>query len=155
MTNRLKSAHTIRGRHFRLFGIWLFPYGLALFAFAVSFVAPFGDALRSPVFAWPVRQDVFGWLLLMVIAAGAWFLYEFSSAADRETIVVELQIDATISTTTACLFTGLAGFLAGRSGLEWWLVVPWAASIIDGITSAWLAINNAAQKPFLSDSGTM
>ena len=155
MTRKLTAPTAPRGRHFKLFGIWLFPYILALAAWALSFVTTSADALRSPVLAWPIEQEVFGWLLIMVVGSGAWFLFEFSSAANRETIVVELQIDSAISTLTACFFTGVAGFYIGHSSLEWWLVVPWLASLVDGVTSAWFAINNAAQKPFLSDSGVM
>ncbi len=39
--------------------------------------------------------------------------------------------------------------------LQWWFVVPWAGAVIVSITSGWLGINNAAQKPFLSQRGTM
>lgn len=155
MSEKLKKRASNRGRHFKLFGIWLFPYGLAIFALALSYMTSAADALRSPVLAWPVEQEVFGWLLIMVIVTGVWFLFEFSSAANRETIVVELQIDAAISTLTACIFTGVAGVYVGYSSLAWWIMVPWLASLVDAVTSAWFAINNAAQKPFLSDSGTM
>lgn len=155
MPETLKKGTVTRGRHFKLFGIWLFPYALAAFALALSYLTTSADALRSPVFAWPIEQEVFGWLLVMVIGSGAWFIFEFSSAANRETIVVELQIDSAISTLTACVFTGVACFFIGHSRLPWWIMVPWLASLVDGVTSAWFAINNAAQKPFLSDSGVM
>ena len=155
MTETLKTGQATRGRHFKLFGIWLFPYLLAMIALALSYLTSSADALRSPVLVWPIKQEVFGWLLLMVIGSGAWFIFEFSSAANRETIVVELQIDSAISTMTACIFTGLACFFIGHASLQWWIVIPWFASLVDGVTSAWFAINNAAQKPFLSDSGVM
>jgi len=53
------------------------------------------------------------------------------------------------------IFTGITGWYLGTVGLQWWLVVPWIASILDACISAWLGINNAAQKPFLSQRGTM
>jgi len=155
MSKLLTKQRFNRGRHFKLFGAWIFPYALALFAIGLSYVTQSADALRSPVLAWPIPQEVFGWLLLLVIFSGVWFVFEFSTVANRETIVVELQADAAISALTACFFTGLAGYYIGRAGLEWWIVVPWLAAMVDGITSAWFAINNAAQKPFLSDQGSM
>jgi len=44
--------------------------------------------------------------------------------------------------------------MIGTDHLAWWFIVPWIATIIDALTAAWLGINNAAQKPFLSKKGT-
>lgn len=101
----------------RFFGIWAFPYVLAALGYLVgTFYGP-ASSLRSSVLTWPVSQDVYPWLLLMLLLAGGW--------------------------------------LIGTGKLEWWFVVPWVAAVLDSMTSSWLGINNAAQKPFLSQKGTM
>jgi hypothetical protein len=110
--------------------------------------------LRTPVLSWPVPQAVYGWLLLLVLLAAGWLFAEFVSVTSRETVVLALQLDAMLSTATALAFTGLAGWFVGKSTLEWWFVVPWGATIVDALAAGWLGINNAAQKPFLSQRGT-
>ncbi|MFW6027850.1 MAG: hypothetical protein ACOC91_03495, partial [bacterium] len=66
-----------------------------------------------------------------------------------------LQWDTVVSTFTAITFSVAAGWFIGAGKLEWWFVVPWIASMIDAFTAGWLGINNAAQKPFLSQRGIM
>ncbi len=139
----------------RLIGLWLFPYLLAASAYGLSFTMASAGALRSEVFVWPIDGNVYGWLLLMVLLSGAWLVVEFITVTNRETVVLALQSDAVISALTAMIFTGMAGWHLGTVGLQWWLVVPWIASILDACISAWLGINNAAQKPFLSQRGSM
>lgn len=139
----------------RFFGIWAFPYVLAALGYLVgTFYGP-ASSLRSSVLTWPVSQDVYPWLLLMLLLAGGWLIAEFITVTDRETIVIALQWDSVLSALTAIAFTGVAGWLIGTGKLEWWFVVPWVAAVLDSMTSSWLGINNAAQKPFLSQKGTM
>jgi hypothetical protein len=144
-----------RGRQLSLIGIWLFPYILAAAGYTLGYAYESAAVLRSPVFEWPIPQGVYGWLLLMVLLAGAWLVAEFISVTNRETVVLALQWDAAVSSLTGIVFTGLAGWYLGVGELQWWLVVPWIASVLDALTSSWLGINNAAQKPFLSQRGTM
>lgn len=120
-----------------------------------SSVFEYADALRLPVFIWPVPAEVYGWLLVMVIASSAWIVGAFLAVTNRETIIFVLQADAFVSSLTAMIFSGFAGWQFGASGLQWWLVVPWLAAVLNALLSAWLGINNAAQKPFLSQQGTM
>jgi len=137
-----------------ILGIWLFPYALAALAyFGGVFYEP-AAVLRTHVLIWPIPQEVYGWLLLMVLLSVVWLVGEFFTVTSRDTVVAALQADAVISAMTAIVFTGFAGWFIGRDTLEWWFVVPWAASVIDALTSCWLGINNAAQKPFLSRRGT-
>ncbi|MGE0627126.1 MAG: hypothetical protein AB7O43_04825 [Hyphomicrobiaceae bacterium] len=135
-------------------GIWLFPYLLAAAAYFGSLTLPSAASLQKPVFDWPIPSDVYGWLLLMLLLAIAWLVAEFISVSSRETTTAALQWDGVISTLTAVVFTGLAGWLIGKSHLPWWIVIPWLAAIVDALTASWLGINNAAQKPFLSQRGS-
>ncbi len=149
------KAQRSGGRKAAILGIWMFPYLLAAGAyFGGVFYEP-ASALREPVLMWPIPQAVHGWLLLLVLLSAIWLVGEFFSVTSRETVVAALQWDAIISSLTAILFTGWAGWFMGTDALEWWFVVPWGASIIDALTAAWLSINNAAQKPFLSKRGTI
>ncbi len=141
-------------RRTAILGLWLFPYFLAGAAyFGGTFYEPL-LVMRTSVLTWPIPQEVYGWLLAMVLLAAVWLVGEFFSVTSRDTIVAALQWDAVISTLTAILFTGLAGWFLGNSTLGWWFVVPWFAAIVDSLTACWLSINNAAQKPFLSRKGT-
>lgn len=143
------------GRKTAILGLWMFPYLLAALAyFGGVFYEP-AAILREPVFVWPIPQAVYGWLLLMVLLSAVWLVGEFFSVTSRETVVAALQWDAVVSSFTAILFTGWAGWFIGTNTLEWWFIVPWGASVIDALTAAWLSINNAAQKPFLSKKGTI
>lgn len=155
MTDAITSPARSPKHRLRFFSLWLFPYLLAAGAYSLSFALESAVSLRSPVLTWPIDAEIYGWLLLMVLLSGAWLIGEFVTVTNRETVVVALQSDAVVSALTGMVFTGLAGWQIGTSGLQWWLVVPWIASILDAIISAWLGINNAAQKPFLSQRGTM
>jgi hypothetical protein len=135
--------------------IWLFPYLLTAGAYYAGSVYEPAAALRTPVLQWPVPQAVYGALLVLVLIAVAWLIGEFFSVTSRETVVAALQLDAVFSTATAILFTGVAGWLIGTEQLQWWFIVPWMATVIDALTAAWLGINNAAQKPFMSQKGTV
>ena len=135
--------------------IWLFPYFLATGAYFAGALYEPAVSLRTPVFQWPLPQAVYGALLILVLIAIAWVIGEFLSVTSRETVVTALQFDAVFSTATAILFTGAAGWLIGMGRLEWWFVVPWIATIIDALAAGWLSVNNAAQKPFMSQKGTV
>lgn len=142
-------------RRVGIFVIWLFPYLLAAGAyFAGSLYEP-AAALRANVLKWPIPPAAYGGLLLLVLISIAWLIGEFFSVTSRETVVTALQLDAVLSAIAAILFTGAAGWFIGTGQLQWWFIVPWLATIIDALTAAWLGINNAAQKPFLSKKGTI
>ena len=143
------------GRKTAILGLWMFPYLLAAGAYFGGLVYEPAKILREQVLVWPIPQAVYGWLLLLVLLSAVWLVGEFFSVTSRETVVAALQWDAVISSLTAILFTGWAGWFIGTDTLEWWFIVPWGASVVDALTAAWLSINNAAQKPFLSKRGTI
>lgn len=144
-----------RARQVTFLGIWLFPYFLAALAYLGGHFTETGAPLRAPLFSWPIPQDVYGWLLAMVLLSGVWLLGEFISVTSRETVIAALQWDAVVSTLNAIFFSGLVGYYVGVGDLQWWIVVPWLATVIDAMMACWLGLNNAAQKPFLSPRGTM
>ena len=148
-TTRMSS-----GRKTALLGLWMFPYLLAAGAYFGGHLYEPAKVLREQVLVWPIPQVVYGWLLLLVLLSAVWLVGEFFSVTSRETIVAALQWDAVISSLTAIIFTGWGGWFIGTETLEWWFIVPWGAAIIDALTAAWLTINNAAQKPFMSSKGT-
>jgi hypothetical protein len=135
--------------------IWLFPYLLAGAAYFAGSVYEPALALRASVFEWPIPPAAYGGLLLLVLVSIVWLIGEFFSVTSRETVVTALQLDSVLSSATAIIFTGFAGYFIGTGGLQWWFIVPWLATIVDALTAAWLGINNAAQKPFLSKKGTI
>ena len=137
-----------------IFVIWIFPFFLAGCAYLIGTYYEPASALRSAMLIWPVPQSVYLWLLLLVLVAVAWLVAEFISVTSRETVVAALQLDVIISFLTALIFTGFGGWCVGTNTLEWWLIVPWGATIIDALTAGWLSVNNAAQKPFLSKKGS-
>lgn len=141
-------------RRTALFIVWIFPFVLAAVSFFGAGIYQPAASLRAPVLVWPVPTEVYGWLLILVIAAVVWLFMQFLLVSSRETVVRALQFDATVSTLTALVFTGYAGYAAGTTGIEWWLVVPWVTAILDAILTGWLGINNAAQKPFIGDQGS-
>jgi len=137
-----------------IFAIWIFPLLLAGFAYLLGTYHEPASALRSAMLAWPVPESVYLWLLLLVLVALAWLVAEFISVTSRETVVTALQLDVIVSFLTALVFTAYGGWCFGTDALEWWLIVPWGATIIDALTAGWLSVNNAAQKPFLSKKGS-
>lgn len=133
-----------------LLGLWLFPYVLAGAAYLIGRFLEAGSPLGTLVLVWPVPYDVYGWLLGMVLLASVWLVIEFFTISSRETVILALQWDALVSAITAIIFTALGGWFIGSGTLQWWFVVPWAATLVDALASSWLGINNAAQKPFFS-----
>ena len=142
------------GRKFIIFFNWTFPFILAAAAYLIGTHYEPASSLRTSIMSWPVSQSVYLWLLVFVLIAIVWLVSEFIFVANRETVVTALQYDLAISTIIAFMFTGYGGWLLGNDRIEWWFIVPWAATIIDALTGGWLSINNAAQKPFLSKRGT-
>lgn len=135
-------------------GNWLFPYVLAGSAYALGTFTEFASSLRSSVMVWPLPDDIYGWLLLMFLLTAIWLLSEFLTITNRETIVIALQWDGLVSQMNAVLFSLVCGWCLGANRLEWWIIIPWMASLVDAALTSWLGINNAAQKPFLSKQGS-
>ena len=152
--NRQIPTRTSAFRKFLMLIDWVFPFVLAVVAYLLSKFYEPASSLSEPVLTWPVPDGVYLWLLLIVLAAIFWLVFEFLFVSDRETIISALQLDVTFSILGALVFTGVGGWLLGTEQLQWWFIVPWAATFVDALTAGWLSVNNAAQKPFLSSRGT-
>ena len=120
---------------------WVFPFILAFAAYIAASNYEPASSLKTSVFQLPVPQEVYLWLLVLVLAAVVWLVFEFISVTSRETIVASLQLDVAVSTFTALLFSGFGGWLIGNDQLQWWFAVPWAATLIDAMTAGHLAVN--------------
>lgn len=117
---------------------WAFPILLALIGYFIPVMhVPFG---------WPDSGVLWAILFFSLIAMVVWIISEIMAVVYRYTSSSELQWDDFISLTIALVATYIAGWQ--RTELEWWLVLPWIGAVIDGFLSGFLAINNAAQKPF-------
>jgi len=93
-------------------------------------------------------------LLFIIILAIIWLLLDLFYVINRETTSRSLQFDLTLSLLLAVTLSIAFGYLVNsKSGVAWWFVVPYIAAVLDAFTTAWAAINNATQKPFLSDRG--
>ena len=133
------------------FVAWAFPAALLLAGYITGMFLPefAGDV------PWPAPGPVWPPLMVTTLVAVGWLLFEMKSAVDRETTVGELQADHTVSVTWAFLFAGGCGwFIATKGTMPWWFLVPFVESILDGILTGYLGINNAAQKPFFGKRGT-
>lgn len=142
-------------RHTGIVGIWMFPHLLAAGANAAGALFEPAKSLRASVTEWPVPQDVYHWLPVMVVLSVVWLVSGFIAVTNRETVVLSLQWDAAIRTMMAAVFSGFGGFVIATDQLQYWFVVPGAGAVIDSLATGWLGINNAAQKPYPSQRGTM
>jgi len=150
----VKSSQVSIGQKLGLIFKWGGPYLLAGLFYAASYMFESATSLRTPILDGPVPESVYRWLLVMVLLAVGWLIVEFLSVSNRESTTAALQSDAVVSSLSAIVLTGIAGWFLGKGTLEWWFLVPWIASIFDAVTASWMGINNAAQKPFLSQRGT-
>lgn len=70
-----------------LLGIWMFPYLLAGVGDAAGVLIDGAKSLRTSVTEWPVPQDVYLWLLVMVVLSVIWLVAEFSTVTNRVIVV--------------------------------------------------------------------
>jgi len=70
-----------------MLGIWMFPYLLAGAGYAAGALIDGAKSLRTSVMEWPVPQDVYLWLLVMVVLSVIWLVAEFVTVTNRETVV--------------------------------------------------------------------
>jgi hypothetical protein len=103
----------------------------------------------------PIDNAVWLPLLIMLIAAVAWLLLDLFWVFNRETPSKTLQANIAISNFQGMIFCGMFGYLLNSAyGIPWWFVVPFFSSTLDSFTTGWAAINNATQKPFLTQQGS-
>ncbi|MBI2610854.1 hypothetical protein HYW60_02885 [Candidatus Kaiserbacteria bacterium] len=139
MVMNLSSLHALLGAlgKFR----WAFPFVML----GVGYLIP---ALRVPV-GWPQTSTLWALLFFSLVAVVVWLVSEVLTIVYRYTSSRELQGDDVISLAVALVITYLAGWQ--RGGIEWWIVLPWLGAAIDAFFAGYLAINNAAQKPFFPE----
>jgi len=132
---------------------WFFPLILLLIGFLMSkkMVPAFGLSILKL----PIDNAVWLPLLIMLIAAVAWLLLDLFWVFNRETPSKTLQANIAISNFQGMIFCGMFGYLLNSAyGIPWWFVVPFFSSTLDSFTTGWAAINNATQKPFLTQQGS-
>lgn len=131
---------------------WLFPVLLLVIGYAIGMFIP---AFRTSVFrSATIDPTVWPPLFVLIILAIVWLLFDLFWVFSRETTSRSLQIYNTVSVFLAIVFSVGLGYLINSStGITWWFVVPFCTAIIDAFTTGWAAINNATQKPFMTERG--
>lgn len=91
----------------------------------------------------------------MIILAVTWLLFDLFWVFSRETTSRDLQINSAITNFMAITFSIAFGYLikSEGGGVQWWFIVPFVAAVVDVFTTGWAAINNATQKPFMTERG--
>ena len=89
MPKSLSPSASVRskGGVLGMLGIWMFPYLLAGAGYAAGALIDGAKSLRTSVMEWPVPQDVYLWLLVMVVLSVIWLVAEFVTVTNRETVV--------------------------------------------------------------------
>ncbi len=131
---------------------WLFPVVLLIIGYVIGMFIP---AFNTSVFrSVTIEPSVWPPLFVLIILAIVWLLFDLFWVFSRETTSRSLQIYNTVSVLLAIVFSiGLGYLINSQTGIVWWFVVPFCTAVIDAITTGWAAINNATQKPFMSERG--
>ena len=131
---------------------WLFPVVLLIIGYVIGMFVPafntsvFRSATIDPV-VWPP-------LFVLIILAIVWLLFDLFWVFSRETTSRSMQVCNTVSVFLAIVFgIGLGYLINSQAGIVWWFVVPFCTAVIDAFTTGWAAINNATQKPFMTERG--
>ena len=129
-----------------------FPLMLLLIGYAVGYFFP---AFHNPLFrGTAVENEIWPPLMVLIILALVWLLLDLFYVSDRDTKSRHLQLYGMASVSRVIAFSVAFGYLLRSDyGVRWWFVVPFCAVLVDVFTTGWAAINNATQKPFLSDKG--
>jgi hypothetical protein len=152
---RLEKAVTGRSLIVRwLIGLihWLFPVVLLVIGYIIAMFVP---AFNTSVFrSATIDPSVWPPLFVLIILAIVWLLFDLFWVFSRETTSRSLQIYNTVSVFLAMVFSvGLGYLINSHTGIQWWFVVPFCTAAIDAFTTGWAAINNATQKPFMTERG--
>jgi len=152
-----KVDKTVAGRsHFVrwLLGVvyWLFPFVLLGIGLLIGDFIP---AFRTSVFGKsPIDESVWLPLVVLIILAVTWLLFDLFWVFSRETTSRSLQTNSAVTNFMAIIFSVAFGYLINsQGGIPWWFIVPFAAAVVDVFTTGWAAINNATQKPFMTERG--
>jgi len=96
------------------------------------------------------KQSIYFPLLISIIVAAVWIVYEYRHVNHRLTNSKEIEFNAVWSVFVAYVYIAVCFWLWGHYGsFYWFLFVPLCMSTLDGIASVLAGIDNAAQKPFL------
>jgi hypothetical protein len=131
---------------------WCFPVILLLIGYVIGIFVP---AFRTSIFrSATVDPSVWPPLFLLIILAIVWLLFDLFWVFSRETTSRSLQMYNTVSVLLAIVFSvGLGYLINSNTGITWWFIVPFCTAAIDAFTTGWAAINNATQKPFMTERG--
>jgi len=137
MAGRVDSA--VAGRSFLvrwLLGIvyWFFPLVLMGVGYLIGHFIP---AFRVSVFhSLPPDASVWPPLLLIIILAIIWLLFDLFYVFNRETSARNLQLNLTLSVLLAISLSFAFGYLFNNKfGVAWWFVVPYFAAVVDAFTT--------------------
>ena len=123
---------------------WVFPFLLL----GVGYAMP---ALRQTVSMSP-EEPVYKALFWILVACVVWVAIDYMTATNRETSVRALQADNFISVMGALVMTAIGFYMVRGQDLQWYIVLPWASSVVDALLSGYGGINNAAQKPIVQQT---
>jgi hypothetical protein len=131
---------------------WFFPVVLLVVGCIFALFIP---AFKTSVFhSATIDTSVWPPLFVLIILAVIWLLFDLFWVFNRETTSRSLQIYNTVTVFLAIVFSvGLGYLINSNTGVTWWFIVPFCTAAIDAITTGWAAINNATQKPFMSERG--
>ena len=131
---------------------WFFPVVLLVIGYVIGIFIP---AFRTSVFrSATIDPTVWPPLFVLIILAIIWLLFDLFWVFSRETTSRSLQIYNTVTVFLAIVFSvGLGYLINSKTGVTWWFIVPFCTGAIDAFTTGWAAINNATQKPFMSERG--
>lgn len=122
---------------------WFLP----LIVLAAGYV--FAPVMLAPI-GWPASGLQWGWIMGQLLVTVAWLFMEVVLVTGRYTKTSQLQFDAFLSSAVALSLMFVIGYMAGNRNwaVPWYMVLPVIGATLDAFFSAFLAINNAAQKPF-------
>lgn len=140
------------------------PTGIHKTLIVVSWVMPvvilavgagFFTSLRAGV-TWPWKAPEAVWLGLFVqlVLAFGFLYWQNYYVTHRNTGVAQLQADAVGTILLALVLTLLAGMFMYAGSFPWYYIIPLLTSIWDALQTAFLGINNAAEKPYVPSKGS-
>ena len=122
---------------------WLLPL-------LMVWVGSYIPVMRTPI-SMPTSNLLWMLLFVSLLLLVFWLVAEVVTVTDRNTSVLNLQWDDVMSLLIAVAVTGVAFRNAVHWWWpEWWYFFPWLGALLDAALSGYLAINNAAQKPLVT-----
>jgi len=127
---------------------WIFPIMLAGISYALDQVYTSFDFFRSwiGVNNWPL-------IFVLTILGCVWLVLDLIWIFSRETTSRQLQWNLMVTIFLACAFSITWGKYWWPDFPPWWFSISLFGALADAFGCGWGSINNATQKPFLSDRG--